>query len=438
MSDVENIFWAGLNQASGVLANFWSVWTLYQAGIILSCLAVGWFLARIWTPPLEHRIRRLTGQPRLMRLLVIPLRRLSWIMSATLLWVIALVMQELTWPSRSYLVVLAAQLVGAWVLINIASRMIRNRSIAQLIAVVAWVVAALAIIGYLDDVSSFLDGIALTVGSKRVTVLALLKGVFAFALLIWIAFVLSDFFDGRLRLVRDLTPTYQVLVSKFIRAALLIMAVLMALEAIGVDLTALAVFSGALGIGLGFGLQKIAANLISGIIILLDKSIKPGDVITVGDTFGWITRLQSRYVSVNTRDGVEHLIPNETLISESVINWSHSNRRVRLDIHIGVSYGDDPHVVRRIVVEAIRELERVIESPSPVCHITGFGDSSIDFIVRFWIADPENGTTNIRGTAYLAIWDTFKEHGVTIPFPHRQVLISDADQKKISKSIGTD
>ncbi len=422
------------DQMENVFSNFWTVWTVYQLAIIAGCFAGGLIVARLLTPPLESRLRALTQQPRVMRLLVIPLRRLGWIATAILLWLVAWLMQEVTWPSRSFLVNLAAQLVGAWVLIDIASRTIRNRTLAQIVAVSAWIIVTLAILGQLDETSELLDSIGFTIGKSRITALILLKALFAFGVLMWLAFVASDFIEGRLRQAGDLTPTYQVLIGKLVRAALVLVAILIALEAIGIDLTALAVFSGALGIGLGFGLQKIAANLISGIIILLDRSIKPGDVITVGDTFGWITRLQSRYVAVNTRDGVEHLIPNETLISESVINWSHSNRRVRLDLNFGVSYDDDPHLVRRIVVEAVSGLDRVIKEPAPVCHVIGFGDSSVDFVLRFWITDPELGTTNVRGAAYLAVWDAFKSNGITIPFPHRQTLID----KPIKVSLSSD
>ena len=197
------------------------------------------------------------------------------------------------------------------------------------------------------------------------------------------------------------------------------------LKMVGVDLTGLAVLSGAIGVGLGFGLQKVVSNLVSGIIILLDKSIKPGDVISIGDTFGWINALGARYVSITTRDGKEYLIPNEDLITGQVVNWSHSNDFVRLDIHFGTAYHDDPHEVRRLAIEAAKSVDRVLSSRPPVCHITGFGDSSVDYILRFWIRDPTGGLTNIRGNVYLALWDAFQEAGISIPFPQREVRMLD-------------
>ena len=180
----------------------------------------------------------------------------------------------------------------------------------------------------------------------------------------------------------------------------------------------------AIGVGLGFGLQAIASNFISGIIILMDRSIKPGDTITLGETFGWIRELRARFVSVVTRDGKEYLIPNEDLITGQVVNWSHSDEFVRLDIFFGTSYGCDPHQVRKLAVEAALSVDRVLGPPkNAVCHIVGFGDSSVDYILRFWISDPTAGLTNIRGNVYLALWDIFKANNISIPFPQREVRL---------------
>ena len=164
----------------------------------------------------------------------------------------------------------------------------------------------------------------------------------------------------------------------------------------------------------------------SGVIILLDKSIKPGDVISLGETFGWIQSLGARYVSVVTRDGREYLIPNEDLITGQVVNWSHTDDFVRLDIFFGTSYHDDPHKVRALAIEAAQGVDRVLTSRPPVCHIVGFGDSSVDYILRFWIRDPTKGLTNIRGNVYLALWDAFHANGISIPFPQREVRLLDS------------
>jgi small-conductance mechanosensitive channel len=196
-----------------------------------------------------------------------------------------------------------------------------------------------------------------------------------------------------------------------------------AMSGLGIDLTAFTIFSGAVGVGIGFGLQKVVSNFISGIIILLDRSIKPGDTISLGETFGWIRELRARFVSVVTRDGREYLIPNEDFITREVINWSFSNELVRLDVPFGVSYDSDPHQVIPLAIAAANSVDRVVQTKDPVCWMTGFGDSSLDFLVRFWINDPQNGITNIRGKVLLALWDSFKSHGIKIPFPHREVIM---------------
>jgi small-conductance mechanosensitive channel len=211
---------------------------------------------------------------------------------------------------------------------------------------------------------------------------------------------------------------------------LVVVAVVVATTELGVDLTAFTIFSGALGVGLGFGLQKVVSNFISGIIILLDRSIKPGDTISLGETFGWIRELSARFVSVVTRDGREHLIPNEDFITQKVINWSFSNDLIRLDVTFGVSYDSDPHAVSAMAIEAAAGVPRVLVSNKPVCWMTGFGDSTIDFILRFWISDPKNGLTNIRGLVLLAVWDKLKQNNVEIPYPHRELIVRDAVQVK--------
>jgi small-conductance mechanosensitive channel len=204
---------------------------------------------------------------------------------------------------------------------------------------------------------------------------------------------------------------------------LIVIAAVFAMSGLGIDLTAFTIFSGAVGVGLGFGLQKVVSNFISGIIILMDRSIKPGDTISLGETFGWIRELRARFVSVVTRDGRDYLIPNEDFITREVINWSFSNELVRLDVAFGVSYDSDPHQVVSLAIEAARDVDRVVQSKDPVCWMTGFGDSSLDFLLRFWINDPQNGITNIRGKVLLALWDSLKANGIRIPFPHREIIM---------------
>jgi small-conductance mechanosensitive channel len=270
---------------------------------------------------------------------------------------------------------------------------------------------------------SSLASLAVTYGDFRLSALSVIKALIVTGVLVSGARLATRGAVNKIKKNPDISPSMQVLAIKAIQMFLIGGAIFIGLKAVGFDLTGLAVLSGAVGVGLGFGLQKVVSNLVSGIIILLDKSIKPGDVISLGETFGWIEALGARYVSVVTRDGKEYPIPNEDLITGQVVNWSHSDEFVRLDLFFGTSYGDDPHLVRKLAIEAAGRVNRVLKTRPSVCHIVGFGDSSVDYILRFWIQDPTEGLTNIRGNVYLALWDIFKENGVSIPFPQREVNV---------------
>jgi small-conductance mechanosensitive channel len=208
---------------------------------------------------------------------------------------------------------------------------------------------------------------------------------------------------------------------------LLFMAVMITLNTIGLDLTAFTVFSGAIGVGIGFGLQKIVANFISGIILLLDRSVKPGDVIEVAGTYGVVRGLGARFAAVRTRDGTEHLIPNEAFITNSVINWTHSDKIIRRKAPIGISYGADVEKAMALIVDAANRVERVIHDPAPICLLNGFGDSSVNLEVRFWIGDPENGLANVTSQVLLEVWRSFQEHKVEIPFPQRDLHLRSSE-----------
>ena len=214
-----------------------------------------------------------------------------------------------------------------------------------------------------------------------------------------------------------------MLLSKAFKVTLLTVAVVAALGSLGINLSAFAFIGGTIGVGIGFGLQKVVSNLVCGVILLLDRSIKPGDVIEVGDSYGRIQSLGARYVSVVTRDRFEYLIPNEDLITQQVINWSFTDRLVRLKIGVGVSYNADIHKAMNLMIQAAREVNRVLEVPGPVCQLKDFGDSSVDLELRIWIGDPENGISNVASAIRLAVWDVFQEEHIEIPFPQRDVHV---------------
>ncbi|MFD1695238.1 mechanosensitive ion channel family protein [Roseibium aestuarii] len=401
-------------------------WLLYQLLIIaVLFLAARVLKARI-EPQLEERAREIRGHPGLLRVVVAFLRRLDWVIFICLALVALSVMRSLTWPSRSYLLSIALSLSVVWLFVSVLSRVIRNRLIARAISWLAWIYAALVILGLDQRVAGFLDSLALPVGEVRLSVLTLIKAVVLLAVTMWLAVVAGRYLDERVQKTEELTPSLRVLVGKFAKIGLIFVAGVGALSSVGIDLTAFTVFSGAIGLGLGFGLQKVISNFISGIIILLDRSIKPGDTISLEGTFGWIRELRARFVSVVTRDGREYLIPNEDFITGRVINWSFSDDLVRLDVNFGVSYEADPHEVSRLAIEAAMSVGRVNADRRPVCWLTGFGESSLDFVLRFWISDPQQGLTNVRGKVLLALWDTFKANGVGIPYPHREVILRPA------------
>ncbi|WP_081536108.1 mechanosensitive ion channel family protein [Rhodovulum sp. P5] len=399
-------------------------WRLYQVGILLS-LAV---FAHLATMALRGRVhdwlrRREGWRVWQLRMSLILLRRLRLITFIALIWPLIWIMREVTWPSRTYLLGIAATLASAWLLVGLAARLVHNPSLRRVVTWGLWVYATFYVLNLTEWAASILDDVAVTFGSFRLTALMLLKAAVLTALLFTGARFVARISAARIRADEDISPSMRVLIVKVLQVGLYGAAVFVGLKAVGFDLTGLAVLSGAVGVGLGFGLQKVVSNLVSGVIILLDKSIKPGDVISLGDTFGWISQLGARYVSVVTRDGKEFLIPNEDLITSQVVNWSHSNEFVRLDIFFGTSYADDPHKVRAIAVEAAKGVNRVLHSTPPVCHIVGFGDSSVDYILRFWIGDPTQGLTNVRGNVYLALWDAFQTNDISIPFPQREVKL---------------
>ena len=397
---------------------------LIQLGLIAVLFPIAWMLSTKVEPLLEARARNIKGMPGLLRVVISFLRRFEWLFFILLLGLAYVGTSVSGWPGRNYLIYAAMLLSSAWLAIAVVSHTIRSRTVRKLFAWVAWLYVSALILGIVDDVAALLDGAGFSVGGFRLSVLSALKAAALLGVVLWLSLTIGNFFDRRIQSVDELTPSLRVLIGKIIRIALIIIAVLVAMSGLGIDLTALTVLSGAVGVGIGFGLQKVVSNFISGIIILMDQSIKPGDTIELGETFGWIRELRARFVSVVTRDGREYLIPNEDFITTQVINWSFSDRYVRLDVPFGVAYDSDPHEVTKLAIEATAEVDRVKRTGrSPVCWITAFGDSSIDFVLRFWITDPQEGLTNIRGKVLLALWDTLKENGISIPFPHREVIM---------------
>lgn len=409
-------------QIEGFIGGLVRPWNAYQLLIVLGLVLVSALVGHLASRNFHDWLRARDGWPKWrLRAALVVQRRMRLIVFVALIWPVIWIMREVTWPSRSYLLGVIGSLAFAWLVIALATRIIANNALRSVVRLGGWIWVTLVILGLTDEAQTLLSSIGLAFGETSITLWMVLQAVVLLTALFTVARFLSHASAANISRVEDISPSMRVLVVKFLQMLLYGLALFIGLKTVGVDLTGLAVLSGAIGVGLGFGLQKVVSNLVSGVIILLDKSVKPGDVISLGETFGWINSLGARYVSVVTRDGKEYLIPNEDLITGQVVNWSHSDDFVRLDIFFGTAYDDDPHLVRRVAIEAAQGVDRVLSHKPPVCHIVGFGDSSVDYILRFWIRDPTGGLTNIRGNVYLALWDAFQEHGISIPFPQREV-----------------
>lgn len=402
-----------------VMTNVLVVDNAIQLAIVTFAIGAAIILSRRITPWLE-KFDAPKGLRRVLTVITPMTMPLIWLV---LQWLCISAAVAMDWSSRVLEII--ASLLAAWIVIRLVSQLAQPIW-ATVITWVAWSIAALNILGLLQPTIAILDSAAVTFGELRISLLTVAQSTLALAILLSMAVYLTRVLEARIRTSTALSPSVQVLFAKSLKIVLIGLAILISVRSVGIDLTALAVFGGAIGLGIGFGLQKIISNLISGVILLVDKSIKPGDVIAVSGTYGWVTALGGRYVSIVTRDGVEHLIPNETLISERVENWTHTNSQTRLKIDIGVHYDSDIKKAIDLCVESANETERVISDPEVRCLLIGFGDNSVDLQLRFWIADAHNGVQNVKSAVLLKVWDKFKAEGIEIPYPQRDLHIRTA------------
>lgn len=317
----------------------------------------------------------------------------------------------------------ASKLGVAWIVIRLVTSVMPNRTVARGVAALVWAVAALNIFGLLTPITDFLRELSFSVGDADFNALGVIKGLALAALFLQAAALFVRFSVGRIERVEGLTPSLRVLMAKGVKVALYTAAILVAMSSVGIDLTSLAIFSSALGVGIGFGLRTIFSNYVAGVLLLMDNSIKPGDTIELGDVFGTVGGMHGRYASVLTRDGKEYLIPNELLIANEVINWSYSDSNVRLKLKVGIAYGSDVRKAMELMEEAAASVPRVLKRPKPAARLMGFGDNSVDLEVRIWIEDAPDGVANVGSPVLLKVWDLFHEHGIEFPFPQRDVLI---------------
>jgi small-conductance mechanosensitive channel len=329
----------------------------------------------------------------------------------------------------------AITLAGLLLLIRIGVYLVRlslgdrTKGWGNAITLVIWGVLALHVLGWFDPLVQALDSVGIKTTKSRITLWSVLKILFTVGAFILIAVWIARWVERRLMAMQGLALSMRIGIAKFAQTFLIALSILLGLNATGLDLTTLNVLTGAIGVGLGFGLQAIVANFISGFVLLMDRSIKPGDVIsftgmpgTSTEGFGWVQELRGRYVVVRDRDGVETLVPNQNLITNSVINWSYTDPRVRLKLPVRVSYKDDPEKALAVLLEAAENHKRILKDPPAVSRLMGFNEYGFDMELRFWIADPQEGVNNVRSDVNRIIWRLFKENGITVPIAQREVL----------------
>ncbi|HEX8511914.1 MAG TPA: mechanosensitive ion channel domain-containing protein [Allosphingosinicella sp.] len=299
------------------------------------------------------------------------------------------------------------------------------RWIAALLAAVTFFALLARAVGGLKPITDTLDRVGFNAGDTRVSLLTVLQVLVTLVALYAVVKLLNRIVGHSIRRASGLDATQQLLGQKLASVAILIAAFFIGIDLVGIDLTALAVFSGAFGLAVGFGLQKTFGNLIAGIILLMDRSIKPGDVIVVGESFGHVTKIGVRAVSIVTRDGKEHLIPNENLMTQEVENWSYSSRDVRVHIPVGVAYDCDLPLAQKLMIQAASESNRVMKNRPPRVWLTAFGESSVDHEILVWISDPEQGVGNVRSEVLNRVWELFRENDIALPFPQRDLHIKD-------------
>lgn len=316
-----------------------------------------------------------------------------------------------------------------WVLIKVITAIIKNELFKKIIKYSALFIIILNVTNLYSDAAIFLDTLSVTISGIKISIYGILRTLLYFGVIFKISGLIIAFIGQRIEQSEDLSPSFKVLIQKAINVLVFIFATILFINVLGIDLGSLALFTSALGVGIGFGLQKIVANLISGVTLLLDKSLKPGDIIEVANQFGTVKVMGSRYTSIVTIEGKEHLVPNEYFISNEVINWSHSNKLVRQSVDVGVSYNSDIHKVMELLENSAKNIERILKRPKTVIQMIEFGDSSVNFKVQFWINDPQKGVLNVKSELLIEIWDQFQANNIEIPFPQRDLHIKSVNRQ---------
>ncbi len=408
-----------LRLITDLLADFNDPSFVWQGVALVACLGLSFLIARWW------RGRHLEGAGRLSDAssrLVFPLTGmvLTGITVATLGSLIHVNLLKLAMPLLGSMALVRSVI---FVLRQAFPRATWLTAWERIIAATVWGWLALYITDLAPYVIDAMEQVEFHIGKQHIDLWTILRGIATIFLTVVFALWVAGIIEGRLMRLHTLDANLRIVGIRVAKAGLTVIAILTSLALVGIDMTALSVFTGALGVGLGFGLQKIASNYVSGFIILLDRSIRIGNIVQVGTDSGEVTEITTRYTVLKHPGGTEFIVPNETLISTTVQNQTFSNAQLRLTTMVGVAYDADLDKAVRLMVEAAAAHTRVLESPAPKVFLSQFADSSINLELGFWINDPEEGKGNIVSDINFAIWRRFKENGVSIPFPQREVRI---------------
>lgn len=420
------------NEAHSLLMGFWRDLqqpdTFWQAGLLLVCLIVAWLTQRL----IRERTPEGAG---VWKIGHGGLRRVAFPLVALIL--VYLAQKTLQNTMHVQLLALAVPLLGSLAIIRFVFYILRlafreaewlsafERSFSLMVACVV----GMHIMGVLPDVIDFLESVEFSAGKQKLNLWIVLQGAATVLMAVLLALWIGGMAESRLMHSRGLDANLKVVFARLTRALLLLLAVLIALPLVGIDLTTLSVFGGALGVGLGFGLQKIASSYVSGFIILLDRSIRLGNIIVVGDDRGQVTQITTRYTVLQNATGVEAIVPNEILVSSVVRNESLTDTKMRVALPVQIAYGDDVEQAMHILCDAARTQGRVLADPPPKAFLSAFADSGINLELGFWIADPHEGTQQLRSDINLAIWRAFKEAGIEIPYPQREIRLLNEPMK---------
>lgn len=436
-----------LNLITDFVDDFRQPAILWQALVIVACLVLSWLMVRQLrsvlkqreesaTPPVSAEVRARTASF---------IRILTPVLTALLLGVSQHFLVK--WQSVN-LISIAIPLCTSMALVRFGFYVLRRifarhgevsptmHLLERVFTIVVWLGMALYITGLWPDLHEFLESVVVPLGRNKVSLATILQAAISVAVLMVLAMWAGTALDDRLMKMQGLHSSLRVVMSRMGRAVLVLVSVLVSLSLVGIDLTVLSVFGGAFGVALGFGLQKIAANFVSGFIILLDRSLTIGDMITVGAFSGKVTQINTRYTVLLGGDGVESIVPNEMLISGGVQNMSLSNRMVWLSTTVSVGYETDIDFIFPLLEQAAASVPRVVQSKPPSATLVRFGADGLDLQIGFWIADPENGTGGVKSNVNRAIWRTLQEHKVTVPFPQRELRIVGTAQPALSAADG--